>query len=86
MLSVGNVRMANNKCTPNTNIIVFKNVLRTFEAEILKIFKNIHPRPQNLDVRTKIKGALPRIVRPELYLVILNDERNFSESQHKEHI
>ena len=27
--------------------IMFKNVLRTFEAEILKIFKNIPPQPKN---------------------------------------
>ena len=35
--------MENNKCTPDTNNYVYKNVLRTLEAEILKIFKNIHP-------------------------------------------
>ena len=27
--------------------IMFKNILRTFEAEILKIFKNIQPQPKN---------------------------------------
>ena len=27
--------------------IMFKNVLRTFEAEILKILKSIQPRPTN---------------------------------------
>ena len=27
--------------------IIFKNILRTFEAEILKIFKNIQPQPKN---------------------------------------
>ena len=26
---------------------MFKNVLRTFEAEILKILKNIQPQPKN---------------------------------------
>ena len=29
--------------------IMFKNILRTFEAEILKIFKNIQPQPQNFN-------------------------------------
>ena len=27
--------------------IMFKNILRTFEAEILKIFKNIEPQSKN---------------------------------------
>ena len=27
--------------------IKFKNILRTFQAEILKIFKNIQPQPKN---------------------------------------
>ena len=27
--------------------IMFKNILRTFEAEILKLFKTIQPRPKN---------------------------------------
>ena len=27
--------------------IVFKNILRTFEAEILEMFKNIQPQPKN---------------------------------------
>ena len=34
---------------------MFKSVLRTFEAEILKIFKNIQSRPKKLDVLIKKK-------------------------------
>ena len=30
-----------------TLTIMFKNVLRTFEAEILKIFQNVQPQPKN---------------------------------------
>ena len=26
---------------------MFENIVRTFEAEIFKIFKNIQPQPQN---------------------------------------
>ena len=29
------------------NEILFKNILRTFEAEILEVFKNIQPQPKN---------------------------------------
>ena len=35
------VRIGNNKYTPNIYNYVLNNVLRTFEAEILKFFKNI---------------------------------------------
>ena len=30
----------------------FKNILRTFEAEILKIFKDVRPQPQNFNFKT----------------------------------
>ena len=41
------VRIETNKCTPNTNNYMFKNILKTFQAEILKIFKNIQPQSKN---------------------------------------
>ena len=34
--------------------VMFKNILRTFEAEILKIFKNIQSQSIKLDVLTKM--------------------------------
>ena len=37
------VLIENNNCTLR---IMYQNVLRTFEAEILKIFKNIQPHPE----------------------------------------
>ena len=40
------VRKENNKCTPRIITIMFKNILRIFGAEILKIFKNIQPQPK----------------------------------------
>ena len=46
MLPVGlDEYMENIKCTSNTNKL--KKVLRTFEAESLKLFKNIQPQPKN---------------------------------------
>ena len=33
--------------------VMFENILRTFEAEILKIFKNIQSQSIKLDVLTK---------------------------------
>ena len=42
------VQMEINNCTPNTNII-----LRTFQVEIFKIFKNIEPQPKNLTLNFK---------------------------------
>ena len=36
---------------------MFKNVLRTFEAEIPKIFKNIQPQPKNSTFLYKKKSA-----------------------------
>ena len=45
------VRLVCDKCTPNTNIYVLK---RTYQAEILKIFKNIHSQPKNLTFLKKV--------------------------------
>ena len=42
------VQMEINNCTPNTN-----NILRTFQVEIFKIFKNIEPQPKNLTLNFK---------------------------------
>ena len=40
-------------------IIMFKKILKTAEAEILKIFKNIQPQPKILDVfmKARVKPA-----------------------------
>ena len=40
---------------------MFKNILRTFEAEILKIFENIQPQPKNETFLKKIRGQCRRI-------------------------
>ena len=45
--------MEHNQCTPNTNS--FKNVLRTFEAQILKKTKNIQPHIYNYIIRCSYK-------------------------------
>ena len=50
------VLMENNKCSPNTNRVMFENVLRTLEAKILKIFKN------NLLVPAKIRCSYKKRV------------------------
>ena len=44
------VRMANNNATSTQY-----KILRTFEAEILKVFKKIQPQPRKLDVLIKKK-------------------------------
>ena len=46
MLSVGLCKWKTTNVYPIL-IIMFKSVLRTFEAEILKIFKNIQSRPKS---------------------------------------
>ena len=44
------VRMENNRCTPIILTFMSKNVLRISDSEIIKIFMNIQPLPNNLDV------------------------------------
>ena len=39
--------MENNKKLHPLLTVMFKNILRPFEPEILKIFKNIQPQPKN---------------------------------------
>ena len=34
---------------------MFKNILRTFESEVLKIVKNIQPQPKNKGVLVLLK-------------------------------
>ena len=46
MLPVGLCKLKIPKVHPIL-IIMFKNILRTFQAEILKIFKNIQPHSKN---------------------------------------
>ena len=40
---------------------MFKNVLRTFEAEILRIFKNIQPQPKIRRSYKKKKESVPHV-------------------------
>ena len=42
---------------------MFKKILRTFEAEILKIFKNIQPQP-------KIRRSYKKRVYPKMMLLL----------------
>ena len=42
---------------------MFKNVLRTFEAEILKIFKNIQPQPKNWRLYIYKKKSFSKLER-----------------------
>ena len=50
--------MENNTCTP-TNM--FKNISRAFKAEILKIFKNIHPQPKTFLYKKGVYIDIPTV-------------------------
>ena len=52
--------------------IMFKNVLRTFEAETLDIAKNVQPQPKLLEVLTKIRGYCNLTAAHEIQLVFGN--------------
>ena len=44
---------------------MFKNILKTFEAEILEIFKNIQPRPKNKAFLQKkiVTNSVPVVIK-----------------------